>query len=131
MYETEGKGRDIMNGQFMKDSGRQFETAGKSWNLDNEDTLYNLGVGDANKKSIADRARMMAQIRAAWRSGDNNILMGALSDTGNWMLKRYQREQDIIDKTKELSLGTPEEQAQAALSNDTEYSRIMNKHAAG
>jgi hypothetical protein len=74
---------------------------------------------------------MMAQIRAAWRSGDNNILMGALSDTGNWMLKRYQREQDIIDKTKELSLGTPEEQAQAALSNDTEYSRIMNKHAAG
>ena len=131
MYETEGKGRDIMNGQFMKDSGRQFETAQKSWNLDNEDTLYNLGVGDANRKAIADRARMMAQIRAAWRSGDNNILMGALSDTGNWMLKRYQREQDIVDKAKELSLGTPEEYAQAALSNDAEYSRIMNKHAAG
>lgn len=131
MYETEGKGRDIMNGQFMKDSGRQFETAQKSWNLDNEDTSYNIGVGDANRKAIADRARMMAQIRAAWRSGDNNILMGALSDTGNWLLKKYQREQDIIDKSKELALGTPEEQAQASLQNDTEYSRIMNKHAAG
>lgn len=131
MYETEGKGHDIMNDKFMKDSGRQFDTAQKSWNLDNEDTLYNIGVGDANRRAIADRARMMAQIRAAWRSGDNNILMGALSDTGNWLMKKYQREQDIVDKAKELSLGTPEEQAQAALSNDNEYSRIMNKHAAG
>ena len=113
MYETEGKGRDIMNGQFMKDSERQFDTAQKSWSLDNDDTLYNLGVGDANRKSIADRARIMAQIRAAWRSGDNNILMGALSDTGNWLLKKYQREQDIVDKTKELNLGTPEEWAQS------------------
>jgi len=56
---------------------------------------------------------MMTQIRAAWRSGDNNILMGALSDTGNWLMKRYQREQDIVDKTRELSLGTPEEWAQS------------------
>lgn len=131
MHEVENKGRDIMNDKLMKDSGRQFETAQKLWNLKNEDVLYNLGVGDANRRSIADRARMMAQIRAAWRSGDNNILMGALSDTGNWLLKRYQREQDLIDKAKELSLGTPEEQAQAALSNDSKYSRIMDKHATG
>jgi hypothetical protein len=64
--------------------------------------MYNIGVGDANRKSIADRARMMAQIRAAWRSGNNNILMGALSDTGNWLMKKYQREQDLTDKAKEL-----------------------------
>ena len=109
MYETEGKGRDIMNGQYMKDSGRQFETAQKSWNLDNEDTLYNIGVGDANRKSIADRARMMAQIRAAWRSGDNNIIMGALSDAGNWMMKNYQRESDLIDLVKQQQLGSREQ----------------------
>ena len=129
--EADRIGRDIMDKAFNEDSGRQFETAQKLWNLKNEDVLYNLGVGDANKRSIADRAHRIAQIRAAWRSGDNNILMGALSDTGNWLLKKYQREQDLVDKAKELSLGTPEEQAQAALSNDTEYSRIMNKHAAG
>lgn len=109
MYETEGKGRDIMNAQFMKDSERQFDTAQKSWNLDNDDTLYNLGVGDANRKSIADRARMMAQIRAAWRSGDNNIIMGALSDAGNWMMKNYQRESDLIDLVKQQQLGTREQ----------------------
>lgn len=109
MYETEGKGRDIMNDKFMKDSGRQFETAQKSWNLDNENTLYNIGVGDANRRSIADRARMMAQIRAAWRSGDNNIIMGALSDAGNWMMKNYQRESDLIDLVKQQQLGTREQ----------------------
>jgi hypothetical protein len=44
---------------------------------------------------------MMAQIRAAWRSGDNNIIMGALSDAGNWMMKNYQRESDLIDLVKQ------------------------------
>ena len=111
--DVERIGRDIMDKSFQEDSGRQFETAQKSWNLDNEDTLYNAGVGDANRRAIADRARMMAQIRAAWRSGDNNIKMGAISDTGNWLLKKYQREQDIVDKAKELALGTPEEWAQS------------------
>jgi len=57
--------------------------------------------------------------------------MGAAADTGNWLMKKYQREQDLVDKTRELSLGTPEEQAQAALSNDVKYSGIMNKYAAG
>jgi hypothetical protein len=52
---------------------------------------------------------MMAQIRAAWRSGDNNILMGALADTSNWLLKKYQREQDIVNLAREQSLGTKEE----------------------
>lgn len=131
MHETEGKGRDIMNGQLMKDSGRQFETAGKSWNLDNEDTLYNIGVGDANRRSIADRARMMAQIRAAWRSGDNNILMGAMSDTGNWLLKKYQREQDLVDKVKELSLGNLESYADFALRENPTYKELLAKKQAG
>lgn len=107
--ETERVGRDIMNKAFQEDSGRQFETAQKLWNLKNEDVLYNLGVGDANRRSIADRARMMAQIRAAWRSGDSNILMGALSDTGNWLLKKYQREQDLINLAREQQLGTKEQ----------------------
>ena len=129
--ETERVGRDIMDKAFQEDSGRQFETAQKLWNLKNEDIMYNTQVSDANRRAIADRKRMIAQIRAAWRSGDNNILMGSISDTGNWLLKKYQREQDIIDKSKELALGTPEEQAQASLQSDTEYSRIMNKHAAG
>ena len=129
--EVEGKGRDIMNDKFMKDSERQFATAQRSWDLDNDDYLRNNEIYYQNDKARKDRARMMAQIRAAWRSGDNNILMGALSDASNWWLKKYQREQDLVDKAKELSLGTPEEQAQAALSNDTKYSRIMDKHVAG
>jgi len=52
---------------------------------------------------------MMAQIRAARRSGDNNIKMGAFSDASNWLLKRYQREQDIVNLAREQSLGTKEE----------------------
>jgi hypothetical protein len=113
----------------MEDSGRQFETAGKSWNIDNEDIFYNAKVHDDNVKAILDRARMMAQIRAAWRSGDNNILMGALADTTNWWLKRYQREQDLLDKAKELALGTPEEKAQSDLyENDTKYRDLMDKY---
>ena len=111
--ETDRTGRDIMDKAFQEDSGRQFETAQKLWNLKNEDIMYNTQVSDANRRAIADRARMIAQIRAAWRSGNNNILMGALSDTGNWLLKKYQREQDIVDKSRELALGTPEEWAQS------------------
>jgi len=114
-----------MDKAFMEDSGRQFETAGKSWNIDNEDTLYNAGVGDANRRSIADRARMMAQIRAAWRSGDNNILMGGLADAGNWLLKRYQREQDVIDRARGIELGTPESRMQERLV--TELGNLANK----
>lgn len=129
--ETERVGRDVMDKAFMEDSGRQFETAGKSWNLDNEDYLYNVKVGDDNRRAIADRARMMAQIRAAWRSGDNNILMGAISDTGNWLLKKYQREQDLVDKAKELQLGSPEERAQSELNKDSKYASIMNKYQSG
>lgn len=125
--ETERVGRDIMDKAFVEDSGRQFETAGKSWNLDNEDYLYNAKVGDDNRKAIADRARMMAQIRAAWRSGDNNILMGALADTGNWWLKKYQREQDLVDKAKELELGTPEEWAQSEYTS--RLGELANKKA--
>jgi len=121
-----------MDKAFMEDSGRQFETAGKSWNIDNEDYLYNIKVGDDNRKAIADRARMMAQIRAAWRSGDNNILMGALADTGNWWLKKYQREQDLVDKAKELELGSPEERAQSDLyGNDPKYAALMDKYQSG
>jgi len=52
---------------------------------------------------------MMAQIRAAWRSGDNNILMGALSDASNWLLKKYQREQDVVNLAREQQLGTREQ----------------------
>lgn len=107
--ETERTGRGIMDKAFAEDSGRQFETAQKLWNLKNEDILYNIKVGDDNKKAIADRARMMAQIRAARRSGDNNIKMGAFSDASNWLLKRYQREQDIVNLAREQSLGTKEE----------------------
>ena len=130
--ETERVGRDVMDKAFMEDSGRQFETAGKSWNIDNEDYLYNIKVGDDNRKAIADRARMMAQIRAAWRSGDNNILMGALADTGNWWLKKYQREQDLVDKAKELELGSPEERAQSDLyGNDPKYAALMDKYQSG
>jgi hypothetical protein len=99
--DAERIGRDIMDKAFQEDSGRQFETAGKLWNLKNEDIMYNTQVSDANRRAIADRARMIAQIRAAWRSGNNNILMGALSDTGNWLLKKYQREQDIINLARE------------------------------
>lgn len=113
--ETERVGRDIMDKAFQEDSGRQFETAQKLWNLKNEDVLYNLGVGDANRRSVADRARMIAQIRAAWRSGDNNILMGGLSDAGNWLLKKYQREQDIVDRARGIQLGTPESRMQERL----------------
>lgn len=130
--EAERVGRGIMDDKYIKDAGRQFETAQKSWNIDNEDILYNTKVGDDNRKSIADRARMMAQIRAAWRSGDNNILMGALADTTNWWLKRYQREQDLLDKAKELALGTPEEKAQSDLyENDTKYRDLMDKYQRG
>ena len=125
--DTERTGRDIMDRAFAEDSGRQFETAQKSWNLDNEDTLYNTGVGDANRKSIADRQRMMAQIRAAWRSGDQNLKMGLLADTGNWFMKRYQREQDLVDKAKELSLGTPEEWAQSEYTS--RLGELANKKA--
>ena len=107
--ETDRTGRDIMDKAFQEDSGRQFETAQKLWNLKNEDIMYNTGVSDANRRAIADRARMIAQIRAAWRSGNNNILMGALSDTGNWLLKKYQREQDIINLAREQQLGTREQ----------------------
>jgi hypothetical protein len=89
--------------------------------------MYNIGVGDANRKSIADRARMMAQIRAAWRSGNNNILMGALSDTGNWLMKKYQREQDLTDKVKELSLGNLESYADWALRNNPTYKQLLAK----
>lgn len=125
--ETERTGRDIMDKDFAEDSGRQFETAQKSWNLDNEDVLYNTGVGDANRKSIADRQRMMAQIRAARRSGDQNLKMGLLADAGNWFMKRYQREQDMIDKARELSLGTPEEWAQAEYTS--RLGELANKKA--
>jgi hypothetical protein len=125
MHEAENKGRGIMDDKYMKDSGRQFETAQKLWNLKNEDVMYNLGVGDANRRSIADRARMITQIRAAWRSGDNNILMGGLSDTGNWLLKKYQREQDIIDRARRIQLGTPESRMQERLV--TELGDLANK----
>ncbi len=111
--ETERTGRDIMDKVFAEDSGRRFGTAQKLWNLDNEDILYNTGVGDANRRFIADIQRMMAQIRAAWRSGDQNLKMGLLADAGNLFMKRYQREQDLVDRAKELSLGTPEEWAQS------------------
>ena len=130
--ETERTGRDIMDKAFVEDSGRQFETAGKLWNLKNEDTMYNIGVGDANRKAIADRARMMAQIRAAWRSGDNNILMGGFADASNWLLKKYQREQDLVDKAKEIQLGSPEERAQSDLyENDSKYVALMDKYQSG
>lgn len=130
--ETERVGRDIMDKAFMEDSGRQFETAGKSWNIDNEDYLYNIKVGDDNRKAIADRERMMTQIRAAWRSGNNNILMGSLADTGNWLLKKYQREQDLVDKAKEIQLGSPEERAQSDLyENDSKYAALMDKYQSG
>lgn len=130
--ETERVGRDIMDKAFMEDSGRQFETAQKSWNIDNEDYLYNIKVGDDNRKAIADRTRMMAQIRAAWRSGNNNILMGALADTGNWLMKKYQREQDLVDKAKEIQLGSPEERAQSDLyENDPKYATLMDKYQSG
>ena len=129
--ETERTGRDISDKAFAEDAGRQFETAQKLWNLKNEDTMYNIGVGDANRRSIADRARMMAQIRAAWRSGNNNILMGALSDTGNWLMKKYQREQDLTDKVKELSLGNLESYADWALRNDPTYKQLLAKKQAG
>jgi len=68
---------------------------------------------------------MMAQIRAAWRSGDNNILMGALSDASNWWLKRYQREQDLVDRARGIELGTPESRMQERLV--TELGDLANK----
>jgi len=70
---------------------------------------------------------MMAQIRAAWRSGDQNLKMGLLADTGNWFMKRYQREQDLVDKAKELSLGTPEEWAQSEYTS--RLGELANKKA--
>ena len=129
--EVERNGRDITDKAFQEDSGRQFETAQKLWNLKNEDRMYNIGVGDYNRKAIAARQEQIAKIRAAWRNGDNNILMGAASDTANWLLKKYQREQDLVDRAREISLGTPEERAQASLSDDDKYTRIMNKYTAG
>lgn len=126
--ETDRVGRDIMNDKLMKDSGRQFETAQKSWNLDNEDTLYNVGVGDANRRAIADRARMMAQIRAAWRSGDNNIKMRAISDTGNWLKQKYQREQDIVDLARKEQLGTREQFMENQLLQNPNYEALKTEY---
>lgn len=107
--ETERTGRDIYDKSLDQDATRQFDTAQKLWNLKNEDTFYNTKVGDDNRKSIADRARMMAQIRAAWRSGDQNAIMGALADEGNWFMKKYQREQDIVNLAREQQLGSREQ----------------------
>lgn len=130
--ETERVGREIMDNAFRQDAVRQFDTAQKSWNIDNEDIMYNTQVSDANRKSIADRARMMAQIRAAWRSGNQNLAMGALSDMGNWMMKNYQTQMDTINKAREISLGSPEEYAQSQLyENDKKYAGIMDKYQSG
>jgi len=70
---------------------------------------------------------MMAQIRAAWRSGDQNLKMGLLADAGNWFMKKYQREQDLVDKARELSLGTPEEWAQSEYTS--RLGELANKKA--
>jgi len=64
-----------------------------------------------NRKAIENYNKTLAQIRAAWRSGNNNILMGAAADTGNWLMKRFQREQDTVDRARAFALGTPEEWA--------------------
>lgn len=126
--ETDRTGRDIMDKAFQEDSGRQFETAQKLWNLKNEDIMYNTQVSDANRRAIADRARMIAQIRAAWRSGNNNILMGALSDTGNWLLKKYQREQDIINLAREQQLGTREQFIEDQLLQNPNYEALKTEY---
>ena len=129
--ETERTGRDIYDKSLDQDAARQFDTAQKLWNLKNEDTFYNTKVGDDNRKSIADRARMMAQIRAAWRSGDQNAIMGALADEGNWFMKKYQTEQDLVNKAKELQLGTIEQRAQSELEQDPTYKQYMDKYTSG
>lgn len=123
--EVEGKGRDIMNDKFMKDSERQFAIAQRSWDIDNDDYLRNNEIYYQNDRALKDRARMMAQIRAAWRSGDNNILMGGFADASNWLLKRYQREQDVVDRARGIELGTPESRMQERLV--TELGDLANK----
>lgn len=129
--EAERVGRDIMDNGFKIDAVRQFDTAQKSWNIDNEDAMYNTQVADANRKSIADRARMMAQIRAAYRNGNWNAIKSFVDDTSFWALKKYQREQDLTDKAKEVQLGTLEQKVDDALSADSKYKSILDKYNAG
>lgn len=108
--ETERVGRDdIMDKAFDQDASRQFDTAQKLWNLKNDDVLRNNQITYENDKARKDRERMIAQIRAAWRSGDQNAIMGAMADTGNWLMKKYQREQDIVNLAREQQLGTKEQ----------------------
>ena len=111
--ETERIGREIFDNAFRQDASRQFDTAQKLWNLKNEDTFTNWKMAYENRKAIENYNKTLAQIRAAWRSGNNNILMGAAADTGNWLMKGFQREQDTVDRARALALGTPEEWAQS------------------
>jgi len=69
----------------------------------------------------------MAKIRAAWRSGDQNLKMGLLADAGNWFMQKHQREQGLVDAARELSLGTPEEWAQAEYTS--RLGELANKKA--
>jgi hypothetical protein len=78
-----------MDNGFKNDAVRQFDTAQKSWNIDNEDVTYNTQVTDANRRAIADRARMMAQIRAAYRNGNWNAIKSFVDDDSFWALKKY------------------------------------------
>ena len=129
--EAERVGRDIADNGFKNDALRQFDTAQKSWNLDNEDIMYNTQVGDANRRAIADRARMMAQIRAAYRNGNWNAIKSFVDDTSFWALKKYQREQDLADKAKEVQLGTLEQKVDDTLTADSKYKAILDKYNAG
>lgn len=119
--EAERVGRDIMDNGFKNDALRQFDTAQKSWNLDNEDIMYNTQVGDANRRAIADRARMMAQIRAAYRNGDWNAKKNFVDDTSFWALKKYQTEKDLADAAKKEQLGDFDSYVSTELYNDPKF----------
>ena len=129
--EAERVGRDIMDNGLKNDALRQFDTAQKSWNIDNEDIMYNTQVGDANRRAIADRARMMAQIRAAYRNGNWNAIKNFVDDTSFWALKKYQTEYDLANKAKEVQLGTLEQRVDDTLAADSKYKSILDKYNAG
>ena len=125
--EAERVGRDVMDNGFKNDAVRQFDTAQKSWNIDNEDVTYNTQVTDANRRAIADRARMMAQIRAAYRNGNWNAIKNFVDDTSFWALKKYQTEKDLADAAKKEQLGDFDSYVTTELYNDKDYAGEWKK----
>ena len=128
LFDAHRIGRETMdNALYTRDAARQFETAQKLWELKNDDLLRNAGIHAQNSQQLRQYLKELEDLKMHHRHANAMAYTGAVSDVGNWVNKKYQRAQDITDRTNLLKLGDIDSYVEEQWKNDPVYRKYANK----